>query len=76
MPVLSSRYGSLDHSIPAFDYGTAAQLAAAYNQAYNVSVSLGGVGDAEPSLGLASWGSLIIRPGAVLQSVCRRGPRH
>lgn len=62
MPVLTKRYGNLDHSIPAFDYGAAGELATAYHNAYNVPVSLGSVGDSEPSIGLETWASLVITP--------------
>lgn len=62
MPVLSRVYGNLDHSIPAFDYGTAKQLADAYNTAYNVSVSLGSVGENEPCITVSTWSSLVITP--------------
>ena len=62
IPVLTQRYANIDHSVPAFDFGTASILATSYAEAYGVSVSLGEVGDGEPCLGIETWGTLCIVP--------------
>ena len=65
MPILTSPvngYDQIDHSIPAFDYATAGNLAANYADKYKFAVQLGDLPAETPCIGLESWGTVVIAP--------------
>ena len=60
----------LDHSIPAFDFGSAEYLATQYHDFYGAAVDLSPIssGPQTPCIGIETWASLCIVPAVSFQN--------